>query len=177
VTGKLSANETPFVSLQPGSGPRHFAFHPAGRYAYVINEMNSTVTALAYDAAGGILEPIQTESTLPDGFEGNNSTAEVQVHPTGKFLYGSNRGHDSIVVFAIDSDTGKLAYVENESTGGRTPRNFGLDPTGTCLLAANQNSNTVVVFRIDPRTGALEPTGHTADVPTPVCVKIMRPSR
>lgn len=175
--GSLSAGDPPSASVKPGSGPRHFAFHPSGRYAYVINEIASTVTAFAYDADRGTLNPIGAVSTLPEGFEGRSSTAEVQVHPSGRFLYGSNRGHDSIVVFALDSETGKLSYVEHEPTGGRTPRGFGIDPTGTYLLAGNQDSDLVVVFRIDPQSGALEPTGHEAKVPMPVCVKFAHVAR
>jgi 6-phosphogluconolactonase len=171
--GTLEAAEQPFAALAPGSGPRHFAFHPAGRHAYVINEMASTVTAFTYDAPRGALAELQTLSTLPEGFSGRNSTAEVQVAPSGKFLYGSNRGHDSIAVFAIDLEKGTLAPVEHKPTGGKTPRNFGIDPTGTFLLAANQGSDSIVVFRIDGATGRLEATGEAASVPTPVCVKFL----
>jgi 6-phosphogluconolactonase len=170
--GTLAANDPPFCEVSPGAGPRHFAFHPAGRFAYVINELHSTVTALAFDADRGALEPIQTLSTLPEGEKvPGNSTAEVQVHPSGKFLYGSNRGHDSIAIFSVDAATGKLAHVGNEPTGGKTPRNFGIDPTGTFLLAANQNSDTVVVFRIDRQAGKLAQVGSPVEVPSPVCVK------
>lgn len=171
--GTLVPNDPPSASVKPGSGPRHFAFHPSGRYAYVINEIVCSVTAFAYDAGRGILSEIQTISTLPGEVQRGYSTAEVQVHPSGKFLYGSNRGHDTIAVFSIDEKTGKLTRVENEPTQGKTPRNFGIDPTGQFLLAANQNSDTVVVFRIDAKTGALNPTGQTADVPAPVCVKFL----
>jgi len=171
--GKLAANDPPWVTLQPGSGPRHFCFHPSGRYAYVINELASTVTALEYDPSRGALEPIQTVTTLPADFHGDSTTAEIEVSPSGRFLYGSNRGHDSIVVFAIDAGTGKLSCVQHEPTRGKTPRNFALDPTGTYLLAANQESNSIVVLRIDPATGHLAPTGHLAEVPTPVCVKMV----
>jgi 6-phosphogluconolactonase len=173
--GTLEANNPPWASLAPGAGPRHFAFHPSGRSAYVINEMKSTVTAFAYDANRGSLDEIQTVTTLPESFIGNNTTAEVQVHPSGRFLYGSNRGHDSIAVYAIDAETGRLTFVEHESTGGSTPRNFGLDPDGRYLLAANQASDSVVVFRIDAATGALTPTGHSIEVPSPVCVRIVPP--
>jgi len=172
--GTLAPNDPAWASVKPGAGPRHFAFHPSGRSAYVINELQSTVTAFAYDAQQGILSEQQTISTLPSGFTENNSTAEVQVHPSGKFLYGSNRGHDSIAVFSIDAATGRLTPVEHESTQGKTPRNFGIDPTGTFLLAANQNSHTIVVFRIDQVTGALTPTGRKVEVPSPVCVKMIQ---
>jgi 6-phosphogluconolactonase len=173
--GKLVPNDVqPWVEVQAGAGPRHFDFHPSARYAYVINELDSTMTAFAYDAANGTLQEIQTVSTLPAGFTGRNYTADVHVHPSGKFVYGSNRGHDSIVIFAIDEDTGKLTLVGHEPTQGETPRNFAIDSTGTFLLAANQNSDTVVTFRIDQGTGKLEPTGHVAEVPTPVCLKLIR---
>jgi 6-phosphogluconolactonase len=172
--GKLAPNAPPFARLDPGAGPRHFAFHPNGRYAYVINEMASTVTAFSYDAARGALKPLQTVSTLPGGFEGNNTTAEVVVHPSGRFLYGSNRGHDSIAVFSIDPATGKLAPLGHTSTRGRTPRNFNLDPTGTWLLAANQSTDNVAVFRVDARTGKLRPTGQSVTVGAPVCIEMLR---
>ncbi len=171
--GTLTANDPPFVSVAPGSGPRHFAFHPGGKFAYVINEMKSTVTAFSYDAARGELKEIQTITTLPAGFSGENSTAEVQVHPSGKFLYGSNRGHDSIAVFAIDPRKGTLTAVEQVSSGGKEPRNFGIDPTGAYLIAANQNSNSVVVFSIDPKTGRLKATGQALELHSPVCVKFL----
>lgn len=171
--GKLWPNEKPWTAVKPGAGPRHFAFHPNGRFAYVINEIHLTVTAFAYDADRGVLTEIQTISTLPGAVENGFSTAEVQVHPSGKFLYGSNRGHDTIAVFAIDADTGKLTAVEHESTQGQTPRNFGIDPTGQFLLACNQNSHTIVSYRIDQKTGELKPTGHKIEVASPVCVKMM----
>jgi 6-phosphogluconolactonase len=171
--GTLTPNEPPWASVAPGAGPRHFAFHPNGRDAYVINEINSTITAFQYDAKHGILKTEQTVSTLPEGFQGDSTTADIHVAPSGKFLYGSNRGDDSIVVFAIDPQTGRLSYIEHESTQGKTPRNFGIDPTGTYLLAANQDTDNVVVFRIDSETGHLTPTGHSIDVPAPVCVKML----
>ena len=170
--GSLRPNDPPFASVAPGAGPRHFAFHPAGKFAYVINEIASTVTAFSYNADRGQLETIQTASTLPEGFDGNNSTAEVQVHPSGKFLYGSNRGHDSVAIFRIDQNSGRLSYVANRSTEGETPRNFGIDPTGRYLLAANQATGTVVVFRIDLDTGDLSATGNVVNVSMPVCVKM-----
>ena len=170
--GTLSPNEPPSASVKAGSGPRHFAFHPKGRNAYVINEIASTVTAFKYDTAKGVLTELQTLSTLPKDFTGTSHTAEVQVHPSGKFLYGSNRGHDSIAVFAIEAN-GSLRYVENTPTGGSTPRNFGISPDGKYLLAANQKSDNVVVFRIDPKSGRLTSTGHSLEVPSPVCVKFL----
>lgn len=173
--GSLVANEPPFAAVRPGAGPRHFAFHPQGRFAYVINEMALTITAFTHDASRGALEELQTVSTLPPDHaaQAGYSTADVQVHPSGRFLYGSNRGHDSIVVFAIDQKTGRLAHVENESTQGSTPRAFGIDPSGRYLLAANQRSDSVVVFRIDQQTGSLTPAGHTIRVGSPVCVKFV----
>jgi 6-phosphogluconolactonase len=171
--GTLTPNDPPFTKVNPGAGPRHFAFHPGGRFAYVINEMQSTVTAFDYDAARGILKDSQTISTLPKDFQGENSTAEVQVEPKGRFLYGSNRGHHSIAIFAIDAKDGKLSSVGQVSTQGKTPRNFGIDPTGSYLLAANQDSGTIVVFRIDPKSGQLAPTGQVLDVGSPVCVKFV----
>ena len=172
--GTLAPGPAPLVSVKPGAGPRHFDFHPNGRFAYVINEIDSTVTALSYDAGRGELKRLHTLPTLPAGFEGNNSTADVHVHPTGKFLYGSNRGHNSIVIFSIDAKTGRLTHVGHQSTQGSTPRNFGIDPTGTYLLAANEATGTIVVFRIDPKTGKLQPTGNVTSVPSPVCVKMIR---
>ena len=171
----LEPNDPPHASVKSGAGPRHFAFHPDGRHAYVINEMNCTATAFNYNPLKGELTEIQTISTLPEGqsFKSGYSTAEIQVHRSGKFVYGSNRGHDSIVVFRVDPETGKLTHVENESTQGRTPRNFGIDLSGEYLFAANQGSDSVVVFRIDQQMGALSPTGQTVQVPTPVCVKFM----
>ena len=173
--GSLTPNDPPFVSVAPGSGPRHFAFHPTGRWAYVINELASTITAFRYHASEGRLDPIQTISTLPPGFTGNTTTAEVQVHPSGRWVYGSNRGHDSIAIFRVDPDTGMLTAMGHQPTGGRTPRNFAVDPTGQYLLAANQATDNVTVFRIEE--GALRPTGTVIRVPVPVCVKFLRPPR
>jgi len=170
--GTLSPNDPPAATVAPGAGPRHFAFHPGGRFAYVINEIDSTVTMFTYDAQRGVLAAKQTVSTLPAGFQGTSTTAEVQVSPDGRFLYGSNRGHDSIAVFSIDLENGHLRPIGQTSSGGRTPRNFGIDPTGRYLIAANQDTNNLVVFRIDPRSGTLSPTGHEVEVPMPVCVKM-----
>lgn len=169
--GTLAANEPAFTQLQPGAGPRHFAFHPDGHQAYTINELNSTLTSYAYDPGRGTLTEVQTISTLPADFHGKNFCAELQVHPNGKLLYASNRGHDSLAVFAINSADGRLSLVQHQSTLGKWPRFLGLDPSGKFLLAANQNSDSIVVFRIDSITGRLEPTGNTLDVASPVCVK------
>lgn len=171
--GTLTPNDPPAASVAPGAGPRHFAFHPDGHHAYVINEMKSTVTAFGYDPEHGVLKSLQSISTLPNGYSGNTTTAEVQVHPSGKFLYGSNRGHDSIAVFAIDPRSGELSFVAHQTHHIKTPRNFGIDPTGTYLVVANQDGNSLVVFRIDPKTGVLTPTGTEVEVPMPVCVKMM----
>jgi 6-phosphogluconolactonase len=173
-TGSLTPNKPPFVKLDPGSGPRHLAFHPNGKFAYVLSEVKSTVTALAYDAKNGSFTTLQTLGTLPKDFTAHNDTAEIVVHPSGKFLYASNRGHDSIAVFAIDAVKGTLTPAGDFSTKGKTPRNFALDPTGNFLLAANQESNNIVVFRIDRGTGALAPTGQVADVPAPVDIVFVR---
>ncbi len=171
--GTLAPNEPAFAAVAPGAGPRHFAFHPNGRYAYVINELHSTVSAFRYDAERGVLTALQTVSTLPAGFAGKSFPAEVQVHPSGKFLYGSNRGHDSIAIFAIDPRAGTLRPAGHQSTQGKAPRHFQVDPTGTYLLAANQRSDNIVVFRIEPKTGGLKPTGHVVSVPAPACVKMV----
>ena len=175
--GTIVASSPPFAKVKPGAGPRHFAFGPNGRYAYVINELDCTITAFAYESALGSLTEIQTVTTLPNGFEGSNSCAEVRVHPSGKFLYGSNRGHDSIVVYRVDPAKGMLTFVEHETADIKTPRNFNIDPTGKFCLVANQGKDSVVVFRIEKATGALEPTGHKVSVARPVCVRFLRPSR
>ncbi|HKX29715.1 MAG TPA: lactonase family protein [Blastocatellia bacterium] len=170
-SGKLTPNTQPFFQAQPGAGPRHFEIHPNRQFAYVINELNSTLTAFNYDNARGLLSELQTVPTLPAGFTGTNTSADIHVHPSGKFIYGSNRGHDSIVAYTIDAATGRLTFLAHESTQGRTPRNFVIDPTGTYLLVANQDTNTVVTFRIDQTTGRLISTGKVTSVPTPVCLK------
>jgi len=170
--GTLTANDPPSADLPPGSGPRHFAFHPSGKYVYVCGEINSTVNAFTYDADKGALKHFQSLSTLPEPVKGN-STAECQAHPNGKFVYVSNRGHNSVAVFHVDEATGKLTAAGHAPTGGKTPRNFGIDPTGKFLIAANQDSNNVVVFKIDPKTGMPAPAGHEVPVPKPVCVKFL----
>lgn len=170
--GSLTPNDPPSTSLPAGGGPRHFAFHPDGRHAYANNEMSSTVSALAYDAERGVLSELQTISTLPEPTPGN-STAETRVHPNGKFVYVSNRGHDSIAIFAVEPGSGKLTPIGHEPTRGKTPRNFNIDPSGRYLLAANQDSGNVVAFRIDQQTGKLAPTGSEIQVPRPVCVRFL----
>lgn len=173
--GRLTPNDPAAVEVKPGSGPRHFAFHPSGKYAYVINEMALTVTAFKYDAQQGRLDTLQTISTIPDADRNQQglSTAEIRVHPSGKFLYGSNRGHDTIAAFSIHQETGELTYIENESTQGKTPRNFFIDPTGTYLLAENQSTDSIVVFRINQGTSELEPTGNSIEIPAPVCIRMI----
>lgn len=176
--GALEPGAPPFAPLDPGAGPRHLAFGPGGRYLYVVNEMNLTVRVFRYDA--GRLSGEQTVSTLPAGTKPgrDDSSAEIQAHPSGRFLYVSNRGADTIAVFAVDPTNGQLTPVEHVSTGGRTPRNFTIDPSGGYLLAANQKSSTVVVFKIDPQTGRLSPSGQTVAVGTPVCLTFVpRPAR
>jgi 6-phosphogluconolactonase len=168
--GSLTPNDPPFAKVAPGAGPRHLAFHPNGKFAYVLNEVNSTVTAFAYDSSNGSFSMLQTLSTIPKDFTAHNDTAEIVVHPSGKFLYASNRGHDSIAEFTIDPAKGTLTLDGDFPTQGKTPRNFALDPTGKFLLAANQESNNIVVFRIDQSTGALTATSQVAKVPAPVDV-------
>ncbi|MBN2410559.1 lactonase family protein [candidate division KSB1 bacterium] len=170
-TDGLVSNQTPWIKIRDGAGPRHFCFHPNGKFLFLINELNSTMVSFAYDAQNGVLKEIQTVSTLPGDYSGHNSCADIHVSPDGRFVYGSNRGHDSIVIFAIDNKTGKLDLIGFEPTMGRTPRNFAIDPTGSYLLAANQNSNNIVVFKIDNSSGKPEPTGVSVNIPNPVCVK------
>jgi 6-phosphogluconolactonase len=169
--GTITPNDPPAFQTAPGAGPRHFAFHQDGKRAFVINELNSTLTALDYDAARGVLTERQTVSTLPPGYDKpGNTCAEVVVHPSGKFVYGSNRGHNSIAAFAIEPD-GKLRSVGYQGEGVKTPRNFNIDPSGQWLLVANQDGGSIVVFKIDQQTGALSPTGIRAEVPSPMCIK------
>lgn len=169
--GRLLPNDPPWAETYPGAGPRHFGFHPNGQYAYVVNELGSSVTAFAYDADRGALREMQTLSTLPDRFGGRNTCADMHISASGKYLYGSNRGHDSIAIFSIDPDTGLLTPIGHESTRGKAPRNFGLDPSGSFLLAANQDTNNIVAFRVDRETGLLTATGHQTQVPAPVCIR------
>ncbi len=165
--GKLIEAKPPSVASRTGAAPRHIDFHPRLPSAYCINELDSTLTTYRFDPDHGVLEPGQVITTLPPSHTGNNTTAEVWVAPSGRFVYGSNRGHDSIVIFAVDQKTGALTTVGWESTQGRTPRYFGLDPTGTHLYAANQNSDTIVVFRVNEETGRLTATGEIVSVKSP----------
>jgi len=171
--GSLTLNTPPFAKAAPGAGPRHFAFAPNGKFAYVLAEMGNTVTAFAYDASAGVLNSLQTISTIPKDFTKLNEDAEIAVYLSGKFLYASNRGHDSITVFAIDPNKGTLTLVEYASTKGASPRSFEIDPTGKLLFAANEKSDNIVVFHIDQKTGHLTPTGKVLDVSQPVCVKFV----
>jgi 6-phosphogluconolactonase len=175
--GSLTLNDpqlyTTLAKADPGAGPRHFAFHPSGKFAYVVNEMGSTVSAFSYEGDRGVLRRLQTISTFPKDFSAHNDDAEIEVHPSGKFLYASNRGHDSIAVFAIDPDKGTLTQIEYAPTKGQTPRSFEIAPAGSLLFAANEKSDNIVVFRINPQTGRLAPTGKVLDVAEPVCVKFV----
>jgi 6-phosphogluconolactonase len=171
--GSLTPNDPPFAKADPAAGPRHFALHPNGKFAYVVNEMGASVAVFQYDAAGGILRRLQTISTIPKEFTKLNEDAEIQVHPSGKFLYASNRGHDSIAVFAIDPVKGTLTLIEYVPTKGQSPRNFEIDPTGKLLFAANEKSDNLVVFRIDQSSGRLTPTDKVLDISQPVCVKFV----
>lgn len=171
--GTLQRHALPFAALPPGAGPRHFALHPNQEYAYCINELSSTVTILYYLADRGVLSSLSALSTLPSGFEGPSTTAEIEVHPSGKFLYGSNRGHDSIAVFSVSREGRSLRLEQNVPTQGKTPRNFAIDPTGRWLWVANQGSGNIVLFEIDRQSGKLEPAGVDLRVGSPVCLKFL----
>lgn len=168
--GTMVANVAPSATLAAGSGPRHMAFHPNGRWAYLINEIGNTMTAFSYEAESGHLVAAQTISTLPAGWQGRSSCADVHVHSSGRFLYGSNRGHDSIVCYAIDETSGELTLIGHVPSGGSEPRNFLLDPQGRFVWVANQKSDNVVTYAIDQATGLLAVTGHVLETPTPVCL-------
>jgi 6-phosphogluconolactonase len=159
------------TELQPGAGPRHLAFHPNGSYAFVINELDSTITSFTYNRDNGQLTSIETVPTLPSDYTSENSCAEIAVSSDGKFLYGSNRGHDSIVVYAINETTGKLSLVEHVSVEGQHPRHFALTPNGNYLIAANRDTNNIVTFRVDKESGKLQYTGKSVTVSKPVCVQ------
>lgn len=170
----ITANDPPFTKVAPGSGPRHFNFHPSGKYGYVINEMALTVTAFQWEAKKGVLKEIQTISTLPaDADRKGASTAEVLVHPSGKWLYGSNRGHNTIALFNINQADGKLTAVDHTSSQGKIPRNFRIDPTGNYLFAGNQNTDNMVLFRIDQANGKLTPMGKQVEVGAPVSIRFL----
>jgi 6-phosphogluconolactonase len=168
--GTLAPNDPPYAKVTPGAGPRHFAFDPSGRFVYLLNEMETSVTAFSYEATSGVLRELQTESMLLKDAWARNTSAEIAVHPSGRFLYASNRGYENIAIFAIAPQKGTLTYVEQVSSQGEVPRNFAIDPTGSYLLAANQGSNNLVVFRIDTASGNLTPTGQELAIPSPVCI-------
>lgn len=167
----LRPSSPPAALVTPGGGPRHFAIHPSGKFAWTNCEMSMVVTGFRRNERDGRLFAIQEISTIPAGYNGRRSTAECLVHPSGRFLYVSNRGHETITVYTIDQESGLLTYVENEPTGGREPRNFFIEPSGKWLLAENQNTDTVVVFTIDPDSGALEMTDVRIEVGRPVCIR------
>lgn len=171
--GSLHPNTPAFVSVAPGSGARHVKFHPNGRWVYLINEIASTIIAFNWDAAAGTLSEFQTVSTLPADFKGTSACAELEIHPNGRFLYGSNRGHDSLAVFAIDQATGRLSLVEHVPSGGKTPRNFAFDPTAKWIVCTNHGSDNAVVFRVDAETGRLTPQGAPIAVPYPFCERFL----
>jgi 6-phosphogluconolactonase len=166
----LTPNEPPFASVKPGAGPRHLAFSSNGRFVYVINEMGSSITAFGYDPTTGVLKELQTVSSLPADFKGENSCAEIQMHPSGKFVYGSNRGHNSIACFGVDPTTGNLNLIGHQNTQGKTPRHFALDPSGHWLLAENQDSDSIRVFEVNATTGKLRATEKGIELGAPVCV-------
>jgi 6-phosphogluconolactonase len=168
--GKASLQPASRVMMRPGAGPRHFAWHPSGKFGFVINELNSTVTSCSWEEAKGALAPLSSISTLPQDYPPGNSTAEVRVHPTGKWLYASNRGKDDIAAFAILAD-GSLRLMQAISVQGQMPRNFNFDPTGRWLLAANQKTDNIVVFSLDQATGRLAPTDKGITVGSPVCLR------
>ena len=169
--GRLSKHAE--VKVQAGTGPRHLIFHPGGKFAYLLNELSATLIGYRYDAETGSFEELQTVPALPDDFAGENLCAAIKISPDGKFIYASNRGHDSIVCFQIDANTGLLTYRSHAPTGGKEPRDFAIDPSGHFLLAANQKSNTIVVFKIDAKSGDLTRTGHEVEISMPVCLKFV----
>jgi 6-phosphogluconolactonase len=172
--GTLAPHAVPALELRPGSGPRQMVFSPDGRFLYVVSELHSTVTSYQYDASTETFQELEIQFLIPADFKGQNLSADVHITPDGRFLYASNRGHDSLTIFAIDQSSGKMNLVGYASTQGKTPVNFAIDPTGTFLIVANQDSNTIVTFRIDPTSGKLTPTGETVEVTAPACIKFMQ---
>ena len=173
--GRIVLNDPPFAAAKPGAGPRHMVFRPDARFAYVINEINSTVTAFAYDPVAGTLTEVQTISSLPAYYDGPNTGAEIGIHPSGKWVYASNRGNNTVVLFNVDAQKGTLTYVEEQGTGGKTPRHFGIEPSARHLAIANQETDQLLACRIDSGNGRLKPSGIFAECPSPVCVKFMPP--
>lgn len=169
-TGKLTPNDPAFTAVQPGFGPRHMMFGKNGKFAYLLGEMSSKIITLSYDAAHGKLTPIQTIPTIPVNFKGEDNSAELAMDASGRFLYASNRGHDSVSLFAIDPHTGLLKLLQVEPSGGKIPRSIAIDPNGRHLLAANQDSDQIVIFDRNRHSGRLTPTGQILDVPSPVCI-------
>jgi 6-phosphogluconolactonase len=174
--GKLTPADPAFAAVKPGAGPRHMVFRPDGKFAYVINELSSSVTVFGYAAESGRLTELQTESTLPPYFDGRNSAAEIGMHPSGKWLYVSNRGNETVVLFDIDREKGTITYTEEQGTGGKTPRHFGIQPSAKHLAIGNQDSDTVLVCRLDDGNGRLKPSGVFADAPSPACVVFLPPA-
>jgi 6-phosphogluconolactonase len=171
--GKLEPNDKSCVDLPVGAGPRQLVLHPSGKYAYLINELDSTVTAFQYNGKQGSLLEIQTLSTLPEEFRGASTCAELQISPSGRFLYGSNRGHDSIVIYGINPINGTLSCIGHKHTQGKTPRHFIIDSKGVFLFVANQDTDNVITFKLDADSGELKATNNSTCVPTPVCIKIL----
>jgi 6-phosphogluconolactonase len=171
--GSLSPNDPPFARSAPGSGARHVVFHPNGRWVYLITEMGNTIILFNWDTKNGTLSEVQTTPTLPKDFQGASTCAEVQVHPSGRFVYASNRGHDSIAVFSVDAHTGRLTPIQHVPSGGKTPRNFEMDPTARWMLVTNHGNEKAMVFRIDQETGKLTPVGQPVDVPAPFCPRFL----
>ena len=171
-SGALAPNAVPRVDATPGAGPRHVALHPSSPFAYVVNELRSTVTAYAFDTGAGTLAAVQTEALLPDEFRGRSSAASIAVHPSGAWLLASNRGHDRLVVFAIAASSGRLTLARRTGAAGRTPRAFAIDPTGAWVFVANQGSSQVVPFRFDARTPTIAPAATAVDVPNASCVAL-----
>jgi 6-phosphogluconolactonase len=171
--GNITPAQPAFVSIAPGAGPRHMVFGRDGRFAYVLNELNATITVFNFDAATGQLRELETVATLPDDFGGENLTSEIEVHPSGKFLYTSNRGHDSVALFAIELLRGTLHRVAFQATGGKTPRHFAIDPSGKLLLIGNEDSDSLMLCKIDQETGGLEPSPTLVETPVPVCMKFL----
>ncbi|MGP8156760.1 MAG: lactonase family protein [Candidatus Acidiferrales bacterium] len=171
--GSLTPNDPPFATVAPGSGPRHLDFDPAGRFVYVMNEMAGKVTVFAWDSSHGALTEVQTISSLPEGFTGTNTSAEIRVHPSGRFLYCTNRGDNSIAVFKVNSASGRLTFIQRVPTQGKMPRNFDFDPTAHWLLVANHDSDNVVLFKINLATGKLTPQGAPVSVPMPFAVRFL----
>jgi 6-phosphogluconolactonase len=170
----LTPNDPPCFSATPGAGPRHFTFHPNGKFAYFINELDNTIVALSFNKSNGALTEIQTIATLPSDFKGKSFTAEVKIHPNGKFLYGSNRGHDSIVIYKINEKTGKLTLVGFQNEGIDEPRHFNIDPSGKYCIVGNQDTNSVLLFKVDEKNGKLIPTNVSYPVGKPICVKFLK---